>query len=165
MRRLPTREGAHVAELRLGTVALHPAGGRHGEGEVFVLDSSKPEHPTAERPLAKALAAITRDLIPFTVSGRVEALFNRTETGWLITVVNNEGITKTFREPPVINAAAEQAVTVEGRGRQKVNHAVLWGVDTDQELDPAHITFRVPPGEVRVVCLSVDSAGGSTPAD
>ncbi len=135
----------------------------YGKGEVFVLASSKAEQPTAERPLSKALAALTRDLIPFTVSGRVETLYSRTETGWVITVVNNEGITKTFREAPVIDAAAEQTVTVETRSGHKVIQAVLWGADSDQELDPAQVTFCVPPGEVRILCLSVSAAGGIIP--
>lgn len=134
---------------------------QYGQGEVVVLASSKPDQPTAERPLAKALAAIAHDPIPFSVTGRVETLYNRTETGWVITVVNNEGVAKTFREPPVINAAAEQTVTVKAGGRQKVDHAVLWGADADQELDADHITFRVPPGEVRVVSLTVNTASGA----
>ncbi len=134
---------------------------QYGQGEVVVLASSKPDQPTAERPLAKALAAIAHDLIPFSVTGRVETLYNRTETGWVITVVNNEGVAKTFREPPVINAAAEQTVSIEGRGRHKVDHAVLWGADADQELDADDITFRVPPGEVRVVSLTVNTASGA----
>ena len=150
-------------ELAERLVVSEPNGNtriQHGKGEVYVLDSSSPKQPTAERPLAKALAAVTHDLIPFTVSGRVETLYNRTETGWIITVVNNEGITKTFREPPGIDAAAEQTITIEGCGRQKVERAVLWGADADTELDPTHITFRVPPGELRVVCMSLNAASG-----
>ena len=101
------------------------------------------------------MAKLTRDLVPFEVSGRVETLYSRTEEGWVITVLNNEGVTKTFHEPPVIDPNAVQTVTVQWRGEEEVRSAVLWGVDTDQELDLSRMCLCIPPGEVKIVSLRV----------
>ena len=109
------------------------------------------------------MARLKRDLIPFEVSGRVETLYNRTEDGWVITVLNNEGVTKTFLEPPVIDPNAVQTVTIQWRGGEEVRSAVLWGVDADQELDLSRMCLSVPPGEVRIVSLRVGKPPSPSP--
>src|SRR5205823_4785437 len=74
---------------------------RQGRGAVVVVASSKAGQPTTERPLAKVMSQVRHELVPLEVSGRVETLYNRTKDGWLVTLVNNEGVTKSFRETPV----------------------------------------------------------------
>jgi hypothetical protein len=128
---------------------------RYGRGVVVVLAPGKAGMATAERPLAKALGCLQRELIPLDVSGQVETLYNRTAEGWIVTIVNNEGVTKTFREPPVVDPKATQTVRVIYRGRGKIHRAILWDADTDQDLEPTRIQVTVPPGEVRMVSLSL----------
>ncbi len=52
------------------------------------------------RPLVDILLNVRNELVPFRISGKVEAHFNRTTTGWIVTLVNNEGITKVFKGLP-----------------------------------------------------------------
>ena len=120
---------------------------KYGKGAVAVYAPERPEL------LQGLLEQARRELIPIHVSGNVESLYNRTKNGWLVTLVNNEGITKAFREPPKIDPAAEQTVTVTWRGKSKLASASLWGVESDQALDVSNISVRIPPGEVRVVAL------------
>ncbi len=113
--------------------------------------------PTSRSLLAQTLARLRRELIPIEVSGRVQTLYNRTPDGWVITIVNNEGITKTFREAPRIDPKAEKHITIRYTGRGKVARADLWGVDSDTPLLPTNIRIAVPPGDVRIVKLTLIS--------
>src|SRR6266403_646844 len=90
------------------------------------VPSWKPGQPTTERPLAKVMSHVRQEIVPLEVTGRVETIFNRTKDGWLVTLVNNEGVTKTFRETPVVDPSAEQSVSITGRGKS-IRRAVLWG--------------------------------------
>jgi len=141
-----------IAQLRrAGPARAKPI--RFGKGQVQVLASADPSHPTADRPLAKFLASQLSRFIPLSVSGRVETLFNRTPDGWLVTLVNNEGITKTFHEPPVIDPLKQQVVNLQWHGKRKLRQATLWGADSDEPLDCRRLAVSVPPGEVRVISL------------
>jgi hypothetical protein len=113
--------------------------------------------PTSRLLLAQTLARLRQELIPIEVSGRVQTLYNRTPDGWVITIVNNEGITKTFREAPRIDPKAEKRITIRYTGRGKVARADLWGVDSDTPLLPTNIRIAVPPGDVRIVKLTLIS--------
>jgi hypothetical protein len=134
-----------------------PPGGyarfRMGRGAIVVVASSNPGHPTTERPLAKVMSQVRQELVPLEVSGRVETLYNRTKDGWLVTLVNNEGVTKTFRDPVVVDASATQSVSITSRGKS-IRQAVLWGADNDEQLSPKNISVSVPPGEVRIVQIA-----------
>ena len=132
---------------------------RYGRGVVVLLAPVDRGSPTAARPLAKALGQARRDLIPIDVSGHVETLYSRTRDGWVVTVVNNDGVTKTFREAPKVDPKAAQTVKITWRGHGGVRRAVLWGPDADTPLDPARLRIVVPPGEVRIVHLVTQPAG------
>ena len=121
---------------------------------MVVVASSKPGQPTAERPLAKVMSQVRHEIVPLEVSGRVETIFSRTKDGWLVTLVNNEGLTKTFRETPVVDPNAAQSVTITCRGKS-IRRAVLWGATNDEQLSPKNICVSVPPGEVRILQLSL----------
>jgi len=122
---------------------------KRGSGAVVVYSS------TVEGMLANILGNVRSDLIPIRVSGTVESLFNRTKTGWLVTLVNNEGITKAYREAPRIDPGATQTVTLKWTGRGKIDGASVWGVESDEPLSAKNVSVRIPPGEVRVVELRV----------
>jgi len=131
---------------------------RHGRGAIVVLASSPAVGPTADRPMSRAIEEAARELIPFRISGRLETLYNRTKDGWIVTLVNNLGVTKTFFAPPRIDPTASQVVTVAYCGRGRVRRAVLWGPDADEELKPTRIKVTVPPGSVRVLKVSLTGA-------
>lgn len=126
---------------------------RFGKGEVHVLTSTEPGQPTADRPLARTLRGLLPRFLPLEVSGRVETLYGRTTNGWVVTLVNNEGITKKFHEPPIIDPQKQQRATLQWRGKRKLRQASLWGSDHDESLDPRQLSIGIPPGEVRVIHL------------
>jgi len=108
--------------------------------------------------MSRAIEEAARELIPFRISGRLETLYNRTKDGWIVTLVNNLGVTKTFFAPPRIDPTASQVVTVAYCGRGRVRRAVLWGPDADEELKPTRLKVTVPPGSVRVLKVSLTGA-------
>ena len=96
--------------------------------------------------------------MPLQISGRLESLYNRTADGWIVTLVNNEGITKTYNEPPRIDGVS-QMVTVRYTGPGRVHTARLCTPEGDEPLDPFDIHLAIPPGEVRVVRLTLAPTG------
>jgi hypothetical protein len=133
----------------LSAVGLAYVGVRRGRGAVVVY---REDGPASAGALAKLLAQVRDELIPLRVSSGLESLYNRTADGWIVTLVNNEGITKTYNEPPRVDVApAMAAVRYTGPGR--VSAACLCTPEGDQPLDSADIRLDIPPGEVRVVRL------------
>jgi hypothetical protein len=131
--------GSGYARVRLGrgAVAVYREDGSVGGGV-----------------LAKLLTQVRDELVPLQISGRLESLYNRTEDGWIVTLANNEGITKTYNEPPRIDGAPQLAV-IRYTGPGRVHTACLCTPDGDELLDPSDIRLTIPPGEVRVVRLNI----------
>jgi len=125
---------------------------RLGRGAVVVYREAGPAG--ASGVLAKLLTQVRDELVPLQISGRLESLYNRTADGWIVTLVNNEGITKTYKEPPRIDGTPQlTAIRYTGPGR--VCSACLCTPEGDEPLDPTDIHLAIPPGEVRVVRLTV----------
>lgn len=120
-----------------------------GRGAVMVY---REDGPVGAGALAKLLARLREELVPLQISDRFESLYNRTKDGWIVTLVNNEGITKTYNEPPRVDGAPQMAA-VRYTGPGRVRAAWLCTPDGDQPLDPTDIHLAIPPGEVRVVRL------------
>ena len=107
----------------------------------------------ANRPLVNVLKQLHDEWVPVRVLGKVETLVNRTPKGWVVTLVNNEGITKSFRSPPEIDASLTQKATLQFVGKGEIESALLWGEESDQPLDGNDVNVEIPPGEVRVIEL------------
>jgi hypothetical protein len=61
-----------------------------------------------------ALRQLVQDFMPIVVSGDpIQYQVNRTETGWVVELVNNTGVTKKPDQPAVIDPRAEAHVRVE----------------------------------------------------
>ncbi len=141
--------------LKLKSVVPGPDGAeyvrvRRGRGAVVVYR----EGPPGGGVLAKLLTRVRDELVPLRVSGELESLYNRTADGWIVTLVNNEGITKTYNEPPRIDGSPQMA-TVSYRGPGHLQGARLLTPEGDVPLDPADIRLSIPPGETRVVRLTL----------
>jgi hypothetical protein len=121
-----------------------------GRGVVVVCQ----EGGVAGGALGRVLARLREELVPLQISGKIGSLYNRTAEGWLITLVNNEGITKSNNEPPRIDPVPQLA-TVRYTGPGSVRSVCLWTPEGDEPLDPADIHIPIPPGEVRVVRLAL----------
>ena len=83
------------------------------------------------------------ELVPLQISGRLESLYNRTTDGWIVTLVNNEGITKTYNEPPRIDGAPQMAA-IRYTGPGRVRAACLCTPEGDELLDPSRHPPRHP---------------------
>jgi len=124
---------------------------RLGRGAVVVY---REDGPVGGGVLAKLLAQVRDELVPLQVSGQFESLYNRTADGWIVTLVNNEGITKSYNEPPRIDGVPETAA-IRYTGPGRVRSACLCTPDGDELLDPSDIHLAIPPGDVRVVRLTL----------
>lgn len=104
-----------------------------------------------DRPLARLLNRLRDELLPVRVTGKVEYLVNRKPEGWVITVINNEGISKNFRTAPKIDANATAEIEILFRGQEHIESCALWLEGDDQPLNDHPIKLSIPPGEWRVV--------------
>ena len=122
-----------------------------GAGRLY-LPYADPEHMQA------ALTAIYA-ASPITVSGNVEYLLNRLGTSsWIVTLINNLGVTKssTTADPATIDPTQAQTVQVAANGGtiNAASVSVLHGqVPTTQNGGSWSVT--VPPGGVVIVQFSV----------
>jgi hypothetical protein len=120
-----------------------------GRGAVVVY---REDGPAGAGALAKLLSRVRDELVPLRVSGTFESLYNRMADGWIVTLVNNEGITKTYNEPPRVESAPSTAI-LRYNGPGHVRTAWLCTPEGDEPLDPAEIRLAIPPGDLRVVRL------------
>jgi hypothetical protein len=66
--------------------------------------------------------------IPFTVAPGVEAIYNITPDGWILTLINNDGVTKDCTENVVIDNSFDREVTVKRTDGRPMNaHSLLSG--------------------------------------
>lgn len=152
--------------LRSGsTLLLHP---RHvealgddfarlsGTGDVEVLELW--ENPETGRPAAIAngrLTALVEELMPIAVTGDpIQYQVNRNGAGWVVELVNNEGVIKTKDKPAIVEP--EKMATVRLTPRFAFAEVRRWtvGGSTPLEADEAIV---VPAGETVYVEFVVES--------
>ncbi len=80
---------------------------------------------------AHLLAHVFADVAPLKVSGDVEYLLNRNANGWVVTLLNNNGVFKPQQGLAQVDRSAYVTATISLRG-QKIQKAVDW--ITDKEL-------------------------------
>ena len=105
---------------------------------------------------AHLLAHLLADATPVRVTGDVEYLVNRSERGWVVTLINNRGVYKPQQGLAQVNRDETADVSLEMSGLG-VARAAEW--TTDEELPVRAggrtdlVTLRVPPGGIRIVEL------------
>ncbi len=96
---------------------------------------------------------LANELVPFSVEGQVEYLVNRNARGWVITLVNNEGVYKYPGRKEIIKPEEAKKVTVTFQG--EASDVLEW--TTNETLKPQvrdgtmHVNLIVPPGEIRIL--------------
>lgn len=145
------RAGTQVLMLPRHAEALGENFARlQGTGTVEVLEEW--ENPATGRPAAisnERLAALVDALLPVDVSGDpVQYQMNRNDAGWVVELVNNEGVIKEKDKPAVL--VPERAATVTLSPRVKVKEARIWTQAGDQAIDPS-APVTIPAGETRFV--------------
>ncbi len=88
--------------------------------------------------------------VPVDVSGRMEYLINRTPRGWVVGLVNNEGVTKGNLTATKVDHSKAQTVTVRLRVGT-VKSAEEWYTEMPLKVADNAVKVFVPAGEVRIV--------------
>jgi hypothetical protein len=102
--------------------------------------------PFAAHMLAHVFAAAT----PVKVDGDVEYLINRTANGWVVTLINNNGVFKPQQGLAQVDRTAHETVKIGLRNGQ-IESVTDW--ITDHAHHPANLTVLVAPGAVAVIEL------------
>jgi hypothetical protein len=106
---------------------------------------------------AHLLAHVFADAAPVRVSGDVEYLLNRNANGWVVTLLNNNGVFKPQQGLAQVDRTAYVNATISLRG-QKIQKAVDWITDKELEVKTADgtagtngVTVSLAPGAVAIV--------------
>jgi hypothetical protein len=99
---------------------------------------------------AHMLAHVFADATPVKITGDVEYLINRTAKGWIVTLLNNNGVFKTQQGMAQVDRSAYVNVTIALRNA-KIQSATDW--ITDRALNPVNLTSQIAPGGVSVIEL------------
>jgi hypothetical protein len=86
------------------------------------------------------------------VRGDVEYLINRTENGWVVTLLNNNGVYKTQQGMAQVDRNAYVDVSISVRG-EKIQSASDWMNDAALKVQSDQTTLRIAPGGVALVEL------------
>jgi hypothetical protein len=101
---------------------------------------------------AHMLAHVFADATPVKVTGDAEYLINRTANGWVITLINNNGVFKPQQGLAQVDRTAYRTVRITLRSG-KIQSATDW--ITDRALDPEDLTIEIAPGAVSVIEIRV----------
>ncbi len=106
---------------------------------------------------AHMLAHVFSDATPVKVSGEVEYLVNRTDSGWVVTLFNNNGVFKPQQGLAQLDRAAVVTATISLRGAS-VARAQEWISESGLEIKrqaglPDGVTINIAPGGIAIVEL------------
>jgi hypothetical protein len=101
---------------------------------------------------AHMLAHVFADATPVRVNGDVEYLINRTNNGWVVTLLNNNGVYKTQQGMAQVDRNAYVNVAISLRG-EKILSATDWISDVALKVQSDQINVRIAPGGVAIVEL------------
>ncbi len=131
---------------------------RFGEGRVIfcaipdMLGLDERLTPVA----AHLLAHLFADATPVGVTGDIQYLVNRTERGWVVTLINNRGVYKTQQGFAQVNRQETVDVRVDLRGKG-IERAGEWTenetLNVIREGGSEFVRLQIPPGGIRIVEL------------
>jgi hypothetical protein len=101
---------------------------------------------------AHMLAHVFADAVPVKVTGDVEYLINRTANGWVVTMLNNNGVFKTQQGMAQVDRNAYVNVTIALTGQQ-IKSAVEWTSETPVKVEGGSVSVRIAPGSLAIVEL------------
>ena len=107
---------------------------------------------TLARELADLFYSVCAHWAPFEISGDVQRLFARRESGWDVLLMNNRGVFKFHDCPAQIDSAKAAEVTV--RFPDPPKQILCWQAGQSRRLDinaQAAIQLTVPPGGLIVM--------------
>lgn len=97
---------------------------------------------------AHLLAHVFADAVPVKVVGDVEYLINRTENGWLVTMLNNNGVFKPQQGMAQVDRSAYVTVTIT---LPQMKSASEWISDTGLTTNGGTARVKIPPGGLAII--------------
>ena len=97
---------------------------------------------------AHMLAHVFADAAPLKVVGDVEYLINRTADGWVVTMLNNNGVFKTQQGMAQVDRSAYVTVTISG---PRIRAANEWASETTLKPVNGTVTIQIAPGSLAIV--------------
>jgi hypothetical protein len=97
---------------------------------------------------AHMLAHVFADAVPVKISGDVEYLINRTANGWVVTLLNNNGVSKPQQGMAQVDRNASVTVTIAAPG---VRSAIEWTSDTALKVDKGNVMLQIAPGSLAII--------------
>lgn len=101
---------------------------------------------------AHMLAHVFADATPVQVRGDVEYLINRGDKGWIVTLLNNNGVYKSQQGMAQVDRNAYVNVSI-GLRAEKIQSASDWINDAALKVDANNVNLRMAPGGIAVVEL------------
>ncbi|MCA1564756.1 MAG: hypothetical protein LC803_03820 [Acidobacteria bacterium] len=151
----------HGAEVLMRTATGDPLVTSFNVGRGRVIFCAVPDLLGLDERLTPAAAHLFTHLFaeatPVRVHGDVQRLVNRTERGWLVTLINNQGVYKPQQGLAQVDRNAIVEVTLSLRGRT-IREAREWTLDAPLETPrsaagQSAVKISVPPGDVKIVEL------------
>jgi hypothetical protein len=113
---------------------------------------------------AHMLAHIFADAAPLKVRGDVEYLINRNSEGWLVTLINNNGVYKPAQGMAQVDRSAVVTATIS-IASEEIKTATDWvsekSIEVKSEPGGSRASVSIPPGGVSIVQLKT-GAGQKT---
>src|SRR6185503_15372996 len=92
---------------------------------------------------AHLLAHVFADAAPVKVVGDVEYLINRTANGWLVTLLNNNGVLKSQQGMAQVDRSAYVTATISAK---QITAAYEWTSDSALKPTNNSLSVQIPPG-------------------
>ncbi len=112
-----------------------------GLGSVVVVNDLREWTPV--------LTSISSQVLPFKVDGSVEFMFNKKGTRWVVTLLNNKGVTKRPKDAEVVDPQAAQTVTVQAKSGN-ISNIVSWRGSDVVQINSNSFLTTIGPGDVAV---------------
>jgi hypothetical protein len=103
---------------------------------------------------AHTLAHVFSDASPVSVRGDVEYLINRNTSGYVVTLLNNNGVFKPQQGMATVDRSAYVTVNITLRGQQ-IQSATDWMGDKQLPLSGDGLSVQVAPGGISVIELKI----------
>ncbi len=115
------------------------------------LGTLRPYEQAYQREVAGVMTRLGAALLPIEVNGDIEYIVNRTRTGWVVGLINNDGVAKSYRSPVILDRTKTRQVTVRPRHTSRAASASEWVMEQPLAIKDGGVRVTVPPGEVRIV--------------
>jgi hypothetical protein len=97
---------------------------------------------------AHTLAHVFADAVPVKIVGDVEYLINRTATGWIVTLLNNNGVFKPQQGMAQVDRGSYVTATINMSGMKS---ATEWISESALQTENGKATLQIPPGGLAIV--------------